>query len=153
MTINTLSPEEYLQNVSDDKKEAMMTLRNTLVKHLPAGFEEVMTSGMLGYVVPHTLYPQGYHCNPKQPLPFIALGAQKNHISLYHIGLYINESLSIWFETEWKKVAKQKLDMGKSCIRFKKPAEIPFELIARLAEKITVEQWITIYESSKPAAS
>jgi hypothetical protein len=153
MKINPLSPEEYLQNVSDDKKEAMIALRNVLVNHLPTGFVEVMTSGMLGYVVPHALYPQGYHCNPKQPLPFIALGAQKNHISLYHIGLYMNEPLSIWLEKEWEKATKQKLDKGKGCIRFKKPAEIPFELIGRLAEKITVEQWIAIYESSKPEAS
>jgi Domain of unknown function (DU1801) len=151
MKINPLSPEEYLQTLPDDKKEAMITLRNTLVKHLPTGFVEVMSGSMLGYVVPHTVYAQGYHCNPKQPLPFINLAAQKNHIALYHIGLYMNEPLFIWFEKEWKKVSKQKLDKGKSCIRFKNPAEIPFELIAQLAEKITVEQWISIYESTKPS--
>ncbi len=153
MKINLLSPEEYLQNLPEDKKDAMITLRNTLVAHLPTGFVEVMSSGMLGYVVSHALYPKGYHCNPKQPLPFINLGAQKNHISLYHIGLYMSEPLSIWFETEWKKVSNQKLDKGKGCVRFKKPSEIPFELIGRLAEKITVEQWISIYESAKPETS
>jgi hypothetical protein len=153
MKINTLSPEEYLQNLPDDKKDAMITLRNTLVAHLPTGFVEVMSGNMLGYVVPHAHYPKGYHCNPKQPLPFMNLAAQKNYISLYHMGLYDGEMLSIWFQTEWKKVSKQKLDMGKCCIRFKKPSEIPFELIARLAEKITVEQWIALYESVKPEAS
>jgi hypothetical protein len=153
MKINSLSPEEYLQNLPDAKKEAMIALRNILVTHLPTGFVEVMSSGMLGYVVPHTVYAQGYHCNPKQPLPFINLAAQKNHIALYHIGLYMNKPLSIWLEKEWIKVSKQKLDKGKGCIRFKKPSEIPFELIARLAEKITVEQWISIYESAKPEAS
>jgi Domain of unknown function (DU1801) len=153
MKINPLSPEEYLQNLPNDKKEAMIALRNILVNHLPTGFVEVMSSGMLGYVVPYTVYAQGYHCNPKQPLPFINLAAQKNHISLYHIGLYASEPLSSWFEKEWKMVSNQKLDKGKSCIRFKKPSEIPLELIARLAEKVTVEQWISIYESTKPEAS
>ncbi|HKZ36872.1 MAG TPA: DUF1801 domain-containing protein, partial [Chryseolinea sp.] len=119
-------------------------------KNLPKGFKEVMSYGMLGYVVPHTLYPNGYHCDPKQPLPFISLASQKSHIALYHMGLYAGKNLD-WFTKEWSKTTDKKLDMGKSCIRFKKPEDVPMELIGELASKITPKEWIVMYEKNLKA--
>ena len=126
----------------------MKRLRETLQKHLPKGFKESMGYGMVGYCVPHTTYPAGYHCDPKQPLPFAGLASQKGHISLYHMGLYADKDLMDWFTTEYPKHSKAKLDMGKSCIRFKKPDHIPYELIAQLAEKMTTQDWIALYEKN-----
>ena len=102
---------------------------------------------MIGYVVPHKLYPDGYHCNPKLPLPFIAIASQKNFIALYHMGIYINPLLLEWFTTEYSKQFSYKLDMGKSCIRFKKMDQIPFDLLSELIQKISVQEWIDCYES------
>lgn len=107
-----------------------------------------MGYGMIGWVVPFKTYPAGYHCDPKMPLPFISLASQKNYIALYHMGLYSNKKLLEWFTSEWKKREPKKLDMGKSCIRFKKVDEIPFELIGKLATKMTPKQWIETYEST-----
>ena len=107
-----------------------------------------MNYGMIGYIVPHSTYPNGYHCNPKLPLPFINLASQKNFIALYHMGIYANPQLLDWFVAEYPKHSTQKLDMGKSCIRFKKMDQIPFDLIAELMQKITVNEWIKCYESN-----
>jgi hypothetical protein len=120
-----------------------------IVSNIPEGFAEVMGYGMIGYVVPHSIYPSGYHADPKQPLPFLNLGSQKNYIALYHMGLYSDPELLSWFTSEYSKHAKQKLDMGKSCIRFRKPDQIPFDLIGVLASKITVKDWISRYESRR----
>jgi hypothetical protein len=103
---------------------------------------------MLCYSVPHSRYPAGYHCNPEQPLPFISVASQKNFIALYHMGIYADPELLAWFTAEYPKHSKTKLDMGKSCIRFKKPEAIPFALIAELAGKMTPDQWIERYEAA-----
>jgi uncharacterized protein YdhG (YjbR/CyaY superfamily) len=138
--------DEYLEKIPQDRKKPMTKLRNTIVENIPEGFQETISYGMIGYVVPHSIYPKGYHCDTKLPLPFINIASQKNYIALYHLGLYANQQLLIWFQEEYKKVSKYKLDMGKSCIRFKKIDNIPYELIGELVSKISVEQWIKLYE-------
>ena len=142
-----MSADEYITSLPDDRKEPVAKLRNTINKNLPKGFEETISSGMINWVIPHKTYPAGYHCDPKQPLPFLSLASQKNNISLHHMGLYGNPELLKWFQDEWAKVSKRKLDMGKSCIRFKKPDEIPFDLIGQLAAKVSPADWIARYES------
>lgn len=142
-----MTPESYIAQVAEDKRDAIAQLRETLIKNLPSGFQETIGYGMIGYVVPKSTYPAGYHCDPKLPLPFISIAAQKNFIALYHMGIYADPELLEWFTTEFPKHSKTKLDMGKSCIRFKKPDSIPFELIAQLAQKVTVDDWIQRYES------
>jgi len=103
---------------------------------------------MLGWSVPHKLYPAGYHCKPEDPLPFLSIASQKNFIAVYHMGIYANPKLLKWFVSEFPKHSKSKLDMGKSCIRFKKMEDIPFKLIGELASKMTVKEWIDMYESA-----
>jgi len=141
-------PSEYIESLPEDRKEAILKIRDAILKNLPKGFEEVMNYGMLGYVVPHSIYPKGYHCDSKLPLPFMGLASQKNNISFYHMGIYADKKLLDWFVSEYPKHVKSKLDMGKSCIRFKKMNEIPFALIGELASKLTPERWIELYESS-----
>lgn len=138
---------DYLEELPEERKVAFSNLRNSILKNLPKGFEEQISYGMLGYVVPHSTYPNGYHCNPKLPLPFINIASQKNFIALYHMGIYANSELLEWFTTEYPKYSSQKLDMGKGCIRFKKMDQIPFDLIAELTGKISVEDWIECYET------
>jgi hypothetical protein len=149
MQIDAKSPEEYLERIPEVKRQAMIKLREIILSQLPNGFEEVMSYGMIAYVVPYHIYPNGYHCDPKQPLPFISIAAQKNYIALYHMGIYGDEQLKEWFTSEYPKYVKTKLDMGKSCIRFKKPEQIPFKLIGELVSKITPEEWVERYESSR----
>jgi hypothetical protein len=139
------TPELYLAELPEDRKLIMHDLRNVIRQNIPAGFEEKMGYGMLGYVVPHTLYPAGYHCDPKQPLPFMGIASQKNHIAVYHMGIYADEALLNWFREEYPKHSKTKLDMGKSCIRFRKPEHVPLALIGELASKLTPHEWIDIY--------
>lgn len=140
------SPEEYIEQLPADRQQVMAKLRQTILSNLPSGFVETMSYGMIGYVVPHALYPRGYHCDPKLPLPFMNIASQKNFVALYHMGLYADKELMEWFTTAYPEHSKTKLDMGKSCIRFKKVEEIPYELIAELAAKMTVAQWIGLYE-------
>lgn len=147
MTSASKTTKEYLETLPDDRKEAMIKLRNTIAKNLPKGFSETMSYGMIGFVVPHTKYPPGYHCNPKLPLPFVNIASQKNFIALYHMGLYGSESLLKWFTGEYPKHSKTKLDMGKGCVRFKKPEQIPFDLIGELMKKMSPDEWIAQYES------
>ena len=139
--------EAILSNVPPERAEAFNTLHQTILKNLPEGFEAAMSYGMLGYVVPHRIYPAGYHCKPAEPLPFASIASQKNSINFYHMGIYSNPELLDWFVAEYPKHCKQKLDMGKSCIRFKKLEEIPYELIGELMTKMSVQQWIDLYES------
>jgi hypothetical protein len=141
-------PQDYIDALPEDRKQAILVIREALLTNLPKGYEEAMSYGMLGYVVPHSIYPSGYHCAPKLPLPFISLASQKNFIALYHMGLYATPSLMEWFTTEYPKHSKAKLDMGKSCMRFKKIADIPVALIGELASKMTVEEWISVYEKA-----
>ncbi len=138
--------EEILENIPEDRKEAFTNLHQTIVSNLPKGFEPGISYGMLGYVVPHHLYPAGYHCKPSEPLPFVSIASQKNSINFYHMGIYADATLLNWFVAEYPKHSKQKLDMGKSCIRFKKPEHIPYELLGQLMQKMTAEQWIALYE-------
>ncbi|WP_375326162.1 DUF1801 domain-containing protein [Flagellimonas sp. GZD32] len=146
MTIDAQTPEEYLEKLPEERKVAVSQLRETVKKHLPDGFEECINYKMLGYVVPHSIYPNGYHCNPKLPLPFIHIASQKNFVALYHMGIYANPELLDWFVKEYPKHVSNKLDMGKSCIRFKKMDQIPFALIGKLCEKMTPQDWIDLYE-------
>lgn len=126
----------------------MTKLRKAIKKNLPKGFQEEMSYGMVGYVIPHKLYPAGYHCDPKLPLPFLAIASQKNFIAVYHMGIYADPKLLKWFTEGFAKVSKKKLDMGKSCIRFKKPEDIPFEFIGELVSKMTPADWIAMYEKN-----
>lgn len=148
MTHQASSPSEYLDVIPQERRSAFEKLRETILENIPEGFHEEMSYGMIGYVVPHALYPPGYHCDPKLPLPFVNIASQKNFIALYHMGIYMMPKLLDWFVSEYPKHAKSKLDMGKSCIRFKKPEDIPFELIALLMRRINVEEWVTAYESA-----
>lgn len=142
------SPEEYINQLPEERQDSFNKLRNTIIKHLPLGFEERMSYGMIGYVVPKSLYPAGYHCDPKLPLPFLNIASQKNFIALYHMGIYTDPELLQWFQSEYAQQCKYKLDMGKSCVRFKRMDDIPFDLIAELMEKMTPEDWINRYESA-----
>lgn len=148
MQSTATSIEVYLVEIPLERKIVFTKLRETILENIPKGFVEQMSYGMIGYVVPHSIYPAGYHCEPKLPLPFINIASQKNFIALYHMGIYANPELLDWFVTEYPKHSKQKLDMGKSCIRFKKMDQIPFDLIAELVQKIPMDEWITCYESS-----
>lgn len=136
-----------LDQYSDDRKPAMLKLREIVLQNLPKGFEEAVGYGMIGWCVPHSIYPAGYHCNPEEPLPFIGMASQKNHISFYHMGMYASPDLLKWFLDEYPKHSDRKLDMGKSCIRFKKPEHIPYELLGELVQKMTPDDWIQLYES------
>ena len=140
------TPEQYIKELPADRKEPFMQLRNTILKNLPKGFAEVMAYGMIGYVVPLSLYPAGYHCNPKLPLGFFFIASQKNFIALYHMGIYGNSELLKWFTGEYAKHSSSRLDMGKSCVRFKKPEQIPYRLIGELIKKVSVKDWINTYE-------
>ena len=140
--------DQYLKEVPADRQGAMSNLRKVMLKNLPKGFKEGMGYGMMGYSVPHSIYPEGYHCNPKDPLPFAGIASQKNSINFYHMGIYVDSKLLKWFTDEYVKTGIGKLDMGKSCIRFKKPENIPFDLIGELCTKITVDKWIEMYEKN-----
>jgi len=139
--------QDYLDRVPEDMKEAFIQLRETIKSNIPEGFEEGISYNMIGYVVPHSIFPDGYHCDPKQPLPFVSIAAQKNHIALYHMGIYAKKDVEDWFRAEYPKHIRTKLDMGKSCIRFKNPKTIPYELIGELITKISIEDWIDTYTS------
>lgn len=147
MQSTAMSPEAYIQELPDDRRAAITRLRKEILKNIPKGFKEQMSYGMLGFVVPHSLFPPGYHCDPSLPLPFLNIASQKNFIAIYHMGIYSKKELLDWFINEYPKHSSAKLDMGKSCIRFKKPESIPYELIGDLAGKMTVQEWIDTYQS------
>mgnify|MGYP006369812173 FL=1 len=148
MTSDAKNPEEYINSLPEERKIYIEKLRSVIQKNLPKGFEEGMNYGMMGYYVPHTIYPKGYHCKPSDPLPFMGFASQKNSINFYHMGIYANKELYDWFVSQYPNYSTRKLDMGKSCIRFKKFEEIPFDLIGELVTKISVEDWIATYESA-----
>ncbi len=137
---------EYIDTLPAERKPIIVALRKAITKNLPKGFEEVISYGMIGYVVPHTLYPSGYHVTPELPLPFIGVASQKNHIAVYHMAM--SGEMLEWFKDEWKVYSSKKLDMGKSCIRFRKPEDVPIDLIGTLASKLTPKQWIDMYETT-----
>lgn len=138
--------DEYLAELPEDRKKALTQLRKVIKKKLPRGFQECMGYGMIAYVVPHSKYPAGYHCNPALPLPFINIASQKNFIAVYHMGMYSNPALLKWFATAQATLTGKKVDMGKSCMRYKKPEDIPIDLIGELVTKISPDEWIEMYE-------
>ncbi|MEO6730371.1 MAG: DUF1801 domain-containing protein [Ferruginibacter sp.] len=146
MQSTATSIEQYLKELQPDRRVAMNRLRKDILENIPKGFTEEMSYGMVGYVVPHSLYPNGYHCDPSLPLPFMNIASQKNFIAIYHMGIYGDKKLLDWFVSEYSKITKAKLDMGKSCLRFKKMEAIPYKLIGELASKLTVADWISMYE-------
>lgn len=148
MNIDAKSPEDYIRQLPDDRQEAFSKLRQIILENIPEGFEETMIYGMIGYVVPKSIYPAGYHVNPELPLPFISIASQKNHIAFYHSGVYASNELMEWFTGEYPKYVKNKLDMGKSCIRFRNIENIPYTLIASLVSKVSVNDWIKVYEKT-----
>ena len=140
--------EQYIDELPDERKEVISKLRETVLNNLPDGYKECMNYGMIGYVVPRSIYPDGYHCDTALPLPFINIASQKNHIGFYHLGIYSDDDLLNWFTEEYKNKVPTKLDMGKSCIRFKNPRNIPFELLGELVSKVSVNSWIETYENT-----
>ncbi len=148
MQSTATKPQEYIDSLPEDRKEVMSKLRETILQNLPDGFEECMNYGMLGYIVPHSRYPDGYHCDTSKPLPFMNVASQKNSINFYHMGIYSDPELLTWFKAEYSKHVSTKLDMGKSCIRFKNISKIPMQLLGELVSKMNVDQWIERYESA-----
>ena len=140
--------EEYINQLPEERKVVITQLRKVINENLPKGFVEQINYNMPGYVVPLSLYPSGYHCDPSLPLPFMNIASQKNFVALYHSGIYASPEILEWFIAEYPKHCKRKLDMGKSCVRFKKMDDIPYELIGELVQKMTPEQWIEMYESN-----
>jgi uncharacterized protein YdhG (YjbR/CyaY superfamily) len=148
MTIPANSVAEYISNIPDNQQDGVNKLLNFIRENLPSGFEECLSYGMIGYVVPHSIYPAGYHCNPKLPLPFFSVAAQKNFIAFYHMGIYADPVLLAWFTTEYAKLGLKKLDMGKSCMRFKTAEDIPYALIGTLVSTTSPAEWIKTYETA-----
>lgn len=148
MQYKASSPDEYINQLPEDRQAPIKKLRKIIKKNLPKGFEEAMSYGMIGYVVPHSIYPNGYHCTPELPLPFMSIASQKNFIAVYSSSVYATKDLYDWFVAQYPNHCKRKLDMGKSCIRFKYIDDIPYELIGELASKMTVDEWINTYEQT-----
>lgn len=148
MQISATSVEDDIDKIPAERQEVFLKLVETITKNLPRGYEVSLSGGMVNWAVPLEIYPAGYHCTPGSPLPFLAVASQKNFIALYHMGIYAKPDLLAWFQEEFPKYSKKKLDMGKSCVRFKKPEDIPFQLIAELCQKMTVEDWISTYEAN-----
>jgi len=148
MQSKAISPEQYLKELPDTRKAPVFKLRLQILENLPSGIVETMNYGMLGYVIPHAVYPDGYHCNPELPLPFMNLASQKNFIAVYSMVLYAKKDLMDWFVAAYAERCKYKIDMGKSCIRFKRMDDIPFDLIGELTSKVETQEWIEIYETT-----
>ncbi|MDG1526841.1 MAG: DUF1801 domain-containing protein [Schleiferiaceae bacterium] len=146
MTIKAPTIAEYVKQIPEDRQQVFEKLLSILRENLPHGFEECLSYGMPAFSVPHSLYPQGYHVSPQVALPFISIASQKNFIAFYHMGLYATPELNSWWQEEYPKYSSRKLDIGKSCVRFKKMDDIPFELIQELAQKVSPEEWIATYE-------
>lgn len=148
MRIEAEDLEDYISKLPEERQGPMNKLQAAIEANLPDGFEKGMSYGMPGCVVPHSLYPNGYHVKPEEPLPFISIASQKNFIAFYHMGVYADEKLYKWFISEYPKHSDRKIDMGKSCVRFKKIDEIPFELLGELVSKMTADEWIARYEAN-----
>lgn len=147
MTSNAETVETYLEELEPERRELVEAIRAAIHRGLPPGFEERMIYGMIGWVVPKDTYPAGYHCDPSLPLPFINLGNQKASVNLYHMGLYVIPGLLDWFQNSWREQTSARLDMGKSCVRFKRLDNVPLSLLTELATRVTVEEWVSVYES------
>ncbi|GAB0155520.1 DUF1801 domain-containing protein [Chryseobacterium sp. Alg-005] len=148
MQIPAVSVNDYISKIPEERQEIFKKLFDTIDNNLPKGFKQGVSYGMVGWDVPLETYPSGYHCTPGTPLPFMGLASQKNFIALYHMGIYSKPELLEWFVSEFPKYSKRKLDMGKSCVRFKKIDDIPLDLIAELSKRMTVDEWIECYEKN-----
>lgn len=153
MQIKADNPDTYTDLINDKQRPAIIKLREVINAAIPEGFKEETAYGMMGWCVPHSIFPAGYHCNPKQPLPFAGIAAQKNFIAVYHMGIYAIPELLDWFVAEHAKRSPKRLDMGKSCIRYKKPEDIPYDLIGELFAKLTVNDWVKVYQDNLDARS
>jgi uncharacterized protein YdhG (YjbR/CyaY superfamily) len=142
------SPDDYIRQLPEERQAVISKLRAVINQNIPEGYQETISYGMIGWVVPHSLFPDGYHCDPKLPLPFINIASQKNFVAVYHSGMYADPNLLDWFVSEYPKHSQRKLDMGKSCIRFKKMDDIPYGLIGELSTKLTVNQWINTHKTN-----
>ena len=142
------SIETYLNSLSKDRKESVQKIIKVVEDNIPFGYSKIMNYNMPSFVIPHSIYPSGYHVTPDLPLPFIGVASQKNHIGFYHMGLYAKPELLDWFISEYQKFCTSKLDMGKSCVRFKEMDDIPYELVGELSKKMTTKEWINIYEKN-----
>ena len=143
---HTISYPDYLNLQLEERVGALSQLRDVFLNHIPKGFQELITENGIEYVVPHSIYTSGYHCNPKLPLPFINVVTQKNMITIHHLGFYASPDLLQWFIDEYKNEFTSKLDFGKACVKFKKMDQIPYKLIGKLLQKMTLEDWIDLYE-------
>jgi len=141
--------KDYLDQLPEDRRAALQTIRKTIKKNIDKTFKEGIVYGMVGYYVPHSVYPDGYHCDPKTPLHFASIASQKNHIGLYFFCVYVDPVLQKWFVDAWKKSGKR-LDMGKSCVRVKKLEDIPMDVVAELFKRATAKKFITAYEKIIP---
>jgi hypothetical protein len=150
MTSNATTIEEYISQLPDDRVQPIESLRKIIKKNLPKGFVEEISYGMIGYVIPHKLYPGGYHCDPKLPLPFMSIASQKNFIAVYNMAIYSDQGLYDWYVQSYGKLNIGKMDIGKSCTRFKNMHKIPYELIGQLASKVSPEDWIKLYSKMDP---
>ncbi|WP_294331815.1 DUF1801 domain-containing protein [uncultured Chryseobacterium sp.] len=148
MQIQSASVEDYISQIPEERQEIFRKIFETVNNNLPDGFSQGLSYGMIGWAVPLETYPAGYHCTPGSPLPFMSIASQKNFIALYHMGMYAKPELLDWFVEEYPKYSRIKLDMGKSCVRFKKMDDIPLQLLAELSKKMTVKEWIDIYEKN-----
>ncbi len=146
MPSQTKNVEEYLAGLPEDRRAALQTIRQVILKNLPAGYAEGIQYGMIGYYVPHSVYPPGYHCDPRQPLPFAALGSQKNYMSLHFMPVYGDEELAAWLRQAWAKTGK-KLDMGKACIRFKKVDDLALDIIGEALARVPVKKYVARCEA------
>lgn len=146
MQIPADSVDDYISKIPEERQEIFKKVFDAINDNLPKGFQENISYGMIGWSIPLEIYPAGYHCTPGSPLPFMALASQKNFIAFYHMGMYANPELLDWFVAEYPKYSKRKLDMGKSCVRFKKMDDIPLELLAEMSKRMTVQDWIDCYE-------
>ena len=154
MQSSATTPEAYLASLPDERRATVVAVRDVILANLDPAYTETMAYGMLGYSLPHSVYPAGYHCNPKQPLPFAGLASQKNYISLYLMGLYIGAEGSEettdtqWFREAWAASGKKKLDMGKACVRFKKLDDIPLDVIGEAIRRVPAQRYIALYEQA-----
>ena len=137
----------YLKELPDDRRKAIKAIRKEIRAHLPKGYKEGMQYGGIGYFLPHSKYPSGYHCDPNEPLPFAGIASQKNHIGLYLFFVYTSPKLETAFRNDWLK-AKKKLDMGKSCVRFKKIEDVPLDVVGRAFAGVSKDEFVDFYEKS-----
>jgi hypothetical protein len=140
---------QYLKALPADRREAIEAVRGVILKNLPKGYAEGIQYGMIGYFVPHDVYPPGYHCDPKQPLPFVSLASQKNHMAVYLYCLYSDPDMLDWFREAWAATGR-KLDMGKSCVRFKKLDQVALDVVADAIRAIPVKDFVAHYDASRP---